>query len=117
MIRAVWFLILLALISLGAAVVADNPGAVSLQWLGYKVDTSIGVLFAGVFVISICLAIIFRVWFFFRNVPKRIGKVRREWRRERGYKALTQGMVAVAAGRGGGARCASGQYACADAHK
>ena len=98
MIRAVWFLILLALISLGAALVADNPGTVSLQWLGYKVDTSMGVLFSGVFVVSLCLAIIFRVWFFFRNAPKRIGKVRRDWRRERGYKALTQGMVAVAAG-------------------
>ena len=98
MIKVVWFLIFLALVSLGAAVVADNPGAVSLRWLGYKVDTSIGVLFAGVFLISISLAIIFRVWFFFRNAPRRIGKVHRDWRRERGYKALTQGMVAVAAG-------------------
>ena len=98
MIRAVWFLILVALISLAAAVVADNPGAVSLEWLGYKVDTSIGVLLAVVFLISVCLAIVFRVWFYIRNAPKRVGKARRDWRRERGYKALTQGMVAIAAG-------------------
>ncbi len=98
MIRAVWFLLLLALISLGAALVADNPGVVSLEWLGYKVDTSIGVLFAGIFLVSICLAVVFRIWFFIRNAPKRVGKARRDWRRQRGYKALTQGMVAVAAG-------------------
>lgn len=98
MIRAFWFLLLLALLSIGAAVVADNPGVVFLEWLGYKVDTSIGVLFAGVLLVSVSLAIIFRVWFIFRSAPRRLGKARRDWRRERGYKALTQGMVAVAAG-------------------
>ena len=98
MVRAVWFLILLALISLGAALVADHPGAVSLEWLGYKVDTSIGVLLAAVLLLSVCLSVVFRIWFFIRNAPKRVGKARRDWRRNRGYKALTQGMVAVAAG-------------------
>ena len=44
MIRAIWFLILIALVSSIAAIVTDNPGTVSLNWLGYKVDTSIGVL-------------------------------------------------------------------------
>jgi HemY protein len=98
MIRAFWFLLLLAIISLAAALVADNPGAVSLEWLGYKVDTSMGVLLAGILLISVCLAIIFRVWFVIRSAPRRVGKARRDWRRQRGYKALTQGMVAVAAG-------------------
>ena len=76
MIRAFWFLLLLALLSIGAAVVADNPGVVFLEWLGYKVDTSIGVLFAGVLLVSVSLAIIFRVWFIFRSAPRRLGKVR-----------------------------------------
>jgi HemY protein len=98
MIKAVLFFILLALICLAAVVVADNPGAVSLKWLGYKIETSIGALFAGILLLSMCLTIIYRIWFVIRSAPKRLVKTRRDWRRERGYKALTQGMVAVAAG-------------------
>ncbi|MEE3000064.1 MAG: heme biosynthesis HemY N-terminal domain-containing protein [Pseudomonadota bacterium] len=98
MIRTIWFLILIAFISLISVLVTDNPGAVSLNWLGYKVDTSVGVLLSGVLFISICLTIIFRIWFYIKTAPKRVGKAHIDWRRRRGYKALTQGMVAVAAG-------------------
>ena len=98
MIRAIWFLILIVLFSLTAILVSDNPGTVSLKWLGYKVETSIGILLACVLFISILLTIFYRIWLAIRNAPKRLGKARRDWRRERGYKALTQGMVAVAAG-------------------
>lgn len=98
MIRAFWFLIILALISLGAALIADNPGAVSLDWLGYHIDTSIGFMMFAVLVLALVLATVFRIWSFFRKAPRRLGRANREWRRRRGYKALTQGMVAVAAG-------------------
>jgi len=98
MIRAIWFLILISLVSTIAAILTDNPGAVSLNWLGYKVETSIGVLLSGILIVSICLTIVYRIWFFIRNAPKRVSKVHLDWRRNRGYKALTQGMVAVAAG-------------------
>jgi HemY protein len=98
MIRSIWFLILIALISMIAAILTDNPGAVSLNWLGYKVDTSVGVLFSAVLIISIFLTVVYRIWFLIRNAPKRVSKAHLDWRRNRGYKALTQGMVAVAAG-------------------
>ena len=98
MIRAIWFLILIALVSSIAAIVTDNPGTVALNWLGYKVDTSIGVLLSVILIVSICLTVVYRIWFFIRNAPKRLNKAHLDWRRNRGYKALTQGMVAVAAG-------------------
>ena len=98
MIRAVWFLSVLALVSFGAALVADTPGKVSLKWLGYHIEASIGILLAVVIITSLLLAIIFRSWSFLRRAPKRVDHARREWRRRRGYKALTQGMLAVAAG-------------------
>ena len=46
MFRAFWFLLMLAAVSLGAALLADNPGQMSMQWLGYKIEASIGILFA-----------------------------------------------------------------------
>ena len=98
MIRAIWFLIFIMIVSLTAVIVSDNPGAVTLNWLGYKVDTSIGVLLSVILFFSICLTAMYRIWAFVRNAPKRLGKANLDWRRKRGYKALTQGMVAVAAG-------------------
>ena len=100
MIKAVWFLIVLALLTVAAALIAESPGAVSLNWLGYQVETSVGVLIAAVTILSVLLATIFRIWSFIRRSPGRVVRSRREWRRRRGYKALTQGMVAVAAGDG-----------------
>ena len=98
MLRALWFLFLLATLSLGAALMADNPGQLSIEWLGYKIETSVGVLFTLLFILSLFLASTIRIWSFFLVAPKRINRVRHDWRRNRGYKALTQGMVAVAAG-------------------
>ena len=98
MFRAFWFLLLLAAFSLGAALLADNPGQMSMQWLGYKIETSVGILFAALFVFSFLLASALRIWSFLRRAPRRIDRARQDWRRQRGYKALTQGMVAVAAG-------------------
>ena len=98
MLRAVWFIILLALVSLGAALIADTPGTVSLRWLGYQIEASIGILFSGAIITSLILATTFSILSFIRRAPKRARNARRDWRRGRGYKALTQGMLAVAAG-------------------
>ena len=98
MIRALWFFILLAGFSYLAARLADNPGAVSMDWLGYHVETTAGLLVTGLVIVALLLATVFRIWSYFRRAPKRVVRARREWRRRRGYKALTQGMVAVAAG-------------------
>lgn len=98
MLRTVWFIILLALVSLGAALIADTPGTVSLRWLGYQIEASIGILFSGAIISSLILATTFSILSFIRRAPKRARNARRDWRRGRGYKALTQGMLAVAAG-------------------
>lgn len=98
MIRALWFFILLAGFSYLAARLADNPGAVTLDWLGYRVETTAGLLLTGLLIVALLLATVFRIWSYFRRAPRRMARARREWRRRRGYKALTQGMVAVAAG-------------------
>lgn len=98
MIRAIWFFIFLGAASYLAAWLADNSGEVSLDWLGYRVETTAGILLTGLLIVALLLATIFRIWSYFRRAPRRLGRTRREWRRRRGYKALTQGMVAVAAG-------------------
>lgn len=76
----------------------DQPGLVSLEWAGWKIDTSFAVLLAFIAIISLAVALAYRFFLFLRNSPK---EIKARWyanRRDRGYKALTRGMVAVAAG-------------------
>ena len=98
MFKTLWFLILIGAMAWGAALIADTPSSVTLEWLGYRVDTTIGVLLAAVLTLAGGIAVFWRIWSAFRTAPRRISRARTESRRRRGYKALTQGMVAVAAG-------------------
>jgi HemY protein len=92
------FLVVLTAVVAGAMWFADRPGAVSIVWQGYQIDTSVAVLLFAVAVIAIIVALIYRFWRFIARGPKSWGRLRRDGRRRRGYEALTKGMVAVAAG-------------------
>lgn len=82
----------------GAVSLADHPGRVVLEWGGYRVDTSFAVLLGVVVLIAAAAALIYRLWIFLRRAPAQIQWAWRAKRRQRGYQALTRGMVAVAAG-------------------
>jgi HemY protein len=96
--RALPAIIVIALLIAGAVFVADRPGAVSLVWQGWRVDTSVTVLVFGVALIAIIAAALFHGLRLVIRGPRVIAHGRRERRRRRGYRALSQGMVAVAAG-------------------
>ena len=92
-----WIIILAALVS-AAVWFADRPGAVTLNWQGWRIDTSVGFLIFSVAVIAALAASLYRFWLFLRRTPTRFAAYRRTTKRQRGYRALTEGMVAVAAG-------------------
>jgi len=97
-VRALVIFALLAGLSALAAWLTDNPGAVSVVWQGYRIDTSVGVILAAVAVLSIVLALLYRLW---RGIFSSVGAVRRfrgQRRQREGYLALSRGLAAVAAG-------------------
>ena len=98
MLKAIRFLVFIIILSFLASMLADSPGEVSLEWLGYKVDTSVAILIFVTVLFGIILTFFYNTWINLKKAPNRLFKIRRDRRRERGYKALTQGMVAVAAG-------------------
>ena len=98
MLRAFAYLILIGIIGGAAAWIASTPSSVTLEWLGYRVDTSIGILIGFMVLVGIAFYFALRFWIGVRTAPKRTRRAYGEWRRRRGYRALTQGMVAVAAG-------------------
>ena len=103
MTRAILWIIAIGVIVAVAIQFADEPGAVSLHWQGWRIDTTVAFLVLCAATIAAVAALIYRVWVASWHVPRRWLGFRRTQRRERGYRALTEGMVAVAAGDATGA--------------
>lgn len=100
MLRLILFLVLTVAAAWGVVWVADNPGQVTLNWNGWQIDTSAGVLAGLVLAFAGAVALLYRFWLFVTRAPGQMGAAYRERRSRKGYKALTKGMVAVAAGDG-----------------
>ena len=93
-------LALAVIVALVAATVffADHPGHVVIVWRGWQIGTSLGVLIAAAALVALVIAGVLRLLRLVAGSPRALLRRRRERRRRAGYKALTRGMVAVAAG-------------------
>ena len=98
MIRGLLGLVALAGLIAVAVFFADHPGQVQILWQGWQVDTSVGVLAATALLTGLAAALLFLLVSLILGSPRAFIRYRRERRRRAGYRALTQGMVAVAAG-------------------
>lgn len=96
--RAIVFAVLAAAAVFAAYWLARHPGQVVIEWLGYRMEPSVGLLVVAVLVFAIVVTLLYRVLRAVLGTPRRIGRALAASRRKRGYKALSQGMVAVAAG-------------------
>lgn len=96
--RVLRFILILAPVLAATLWLADQPGAVTLDWFGWRLETTTPVLMALVVILALLLALIFGVLRFLLSAPRRMRRARAERRRHKGYLALTQGLVAVAAG-------------------
>ncbi|UCH73444.1 MAG: heme biosynthesis protein HemY [Rhodospirillales bacterium] len=74
------------------------PGRIAIDWQGWRIDMSVGLLVLVIAILIVLVVIVARFWGAIRRAPGQFFESRRMSRRQRGYKALTQGMVAVAAG-------------------
>jgi len=98
------FIVALAALAYGLELVIEQPGSLALEWGGYHIDTSIpiavAVLLAGVAALIILWAILVALL----RAPGRWRESSKERRREKGFQALSRGMVAVGAGDAAKAR-------------
>ena len=98
MARVLLYCLQVALLVALAYWLAERPGEVSIAWLGHRLDTSVGLLLVAVAGLAVAAALVYRLWRFLYRAPRSAGRALETGRRRRGYKALTQGLVAVAAG-------------------
>lgn len=98
MLRALWFLLKLSLLVGALAFALENPGRMEIEWQGYIIETSVA--FAG-FILLVFLFFwtqIYKLWRALVTAPAQYRQYRALQNREKGYAALTRGLVAIAAG-------------------
>ena len=109
MIRLIIFLIIAIAAAWGAVWFADNPGQVQITepWGGNSFSPPFGILMLGMFMIGVGMVVVYELYRMIVTAPKKIGRYRRQKRKERGYEELATGLVAAAAGDVSGARAAT----------
>jgi HemY protein len=101
------FLVALAALAYGLEWIIDQPGSLTLDWGGYHVDTSIPVAVGGLLLTVAALALLWSIISAVFGLPELLRERSAGRRREKGFKALSRGIVAVAAGDSSSARKAA----------
>jgi HemY protein len=98
MVRVLFFLLVLIGLAVGVTWLIDRPGEVTLSWQGYRIETS---FLVGLGILLAVVAALVMIWNFLRftfRFPPAITVANRARRREKGYAALSRGIIAVGTG-------------------
>lgn len=98
MLRILGYLIAVAALVGGAVWLADHPGQVGVEWLHWRVDTSVPVMIVAVLLFWLVVTAVFRFLAGFLGLPGRLSRRSREKRQIKGNAALTGAITAIAAG-------------------
>jgi HemY protein len=98
MVRILFYVVLVFAIAAGFAWLADHPGSLTLAFAGYEIRTS--VLVAAILLL-LALLLLGLVWLVLRGLwrsPRLFGSYVAGRRRDRGYRALSRGLIAIGTG-------------------
>lgn len=111
MFRILFFLVLVLLLGLGFAWLADRPGTMLITFGGYQYQVTLMVaaaaLVGAIASVMILWWLVKTVW----NSPAIVSRYFRVRRRDRGYQSLSTGLIAAGSGDAAGARKMYGQTA------
>lgn len=109
MIRALATVVVLFLVAAGFVWLAERPGDLVLTWQGYEIRTSLMVAAILAVIVIGAIALIGAILRRIVNTPRSVSQFFGARRRDRGYRALSRGMIAVGAGDVRAARRAAGE--------
>jgi HemY protein len=98
MLRLILFLVVAVAAALFAVWLAEQPGEMVVVWGTYEVRTSLAVMVAGLIAFAALAVILFEVLRWTGGLPRRVRRYGRRSRERRGFEALANGLIAVAAG-------------------
>jgi HemY protein len=96
--RVILFLALVLAFAFGFAWLADRPGTVAIDWMGYQIELSAMLAMVGLLMLII---VIMAVWWVLKVIlrsPQIMGGYFSARRRDKGYEALSSGLIAAGSG-------------------
>jgi HemY protein len=97
-VKALVIIALIGVAAFGAVWLADKPGSMVVTFAGYELRTTVAVAAVAVAGIAFALSLLWSAVYWLLHSPGKIRDRRRRRRQERGYRAVSRGMVAVGAG-------------------
>src|SRR6185437_9910369 len=98
MIRVLIFILCVVAAALGLAWLADRPGTITVEWLGYQIETSAMVGALAIVGIVVLLMVLWGLLRYLYTRPAAIAAYARERRKRQGYDALSRGLLAIGVG-------------------
>ncbi|MBI1301616.1 MAG: hypothetical protein GC137_08160 [Alphaproteobacteria bacterium] len=98
MIRALWILVKVGIVIGIILWVAERPGTISIDWMNYTLTFHVGFFILILMAIVALGIVIFSIFKTILDFPKNWSLYRGRVNREKGLRALTLGLTAVAAG-------------------
>lgn len=98
MIKLLFLLFTIILAALASVWFVENDGSIILEWMGYRIQTSVAFAALATVMLVVLLAMSLQLLLWLKSYPKRYQKELKEKRRDKGLTALTEGFAAVAAG-------------------
>ncbi|MGH6795614.1 MAG: heme biosynthesis protein HemY [Methylocella sp.] len=98
MVRVLFFLVVLIALVFGLDWLIDRPGEVTLNWQGYRIETSILVGLGIVLAVFAALVAAWNILSSGLRFPSSMSAASRARRRDKSFAALSQGIIAVGTG-------------------
>lgn len=98
MLRILIYVAIVFALALGFAWLADRPGVLQLTWQGTEYEVSLLVALVAAVALFAALLILIGLFRAVVSTPRAVGDYFAARRRDRGYRALSRGMIAVGAG-------------------
>lgn len=96
--RVLVFVLLVLAVALGLAWLADRPGTITMDWLGYRIETTAFVAAVAIAVLVAALILIYAVVHYLLTRPAAVRAYVKERRKQQGYEALSRGLIAIGVG-------------------
>jgi len=98
MLRFALLFVAMVLIAGAAAWYADHPGLITIEWQGWLVEASLGMMIVALLAAVLLLLLLYKFLHWLLQGPQAYRRAALERRRKKGYSAVSEGLVAVAAG-------------------
>ncbi|AVO46752.1 heme biosynthesis protein HemY [Phreatobacter cathodiphilus] len=98
MIRVILFLVLLAALGFGAAWIADQPGSVSILWLGRRIEFEVLTGLVALLIGAILVMAVIGLLRWLVASPAMAARALRRRRHRKGTEAVSRGIIAIGAG-------------------